>query len=246
MTTAAAPATVVLVHGAWHGPWCFNKVVAGLEERGVPVVNVERRRLHEPSGELRGVTNSDENEQIVRAALAEVEGPVVLLGHSFGGVAITTAPLGNRNVKHLVYLTAIMPDTDGGIPDNFANPELVGAMQVAEDGSTTVQEDMIRPIFYGECSDEDVADAMPQLVRDEAPIPLRRRARHRVAPDHHHLRRLHRRQRLVRRRPARARQARRPDRRVAHRPLPLLQQPKPRHRSSWTPWPANTLSDRGR
>ena len=172
MTTAVAPATVVLVHGAWHGPWCFNKVVAGLEERGVTVVNVERRRLHEPSGELRGVTNSDENEQIVRAALAEVEGPVVLLGHSFGGVAITTAPLGNRNVKHLVYLTAIMPDTDGGIPDNFANPELIGAMQVAEDGSTTVKEDMIRPIFYGNCSDEDVADAMPQLVRDEAPIPF--------------------------------------------------------------------------
>ena len=42
------------------------------------------------------MTNSDENEQIVRAALAEVEGPVVLLGHSFGGVAITTAPLGNK------------------------------------------------------------------------------------------------------------------------------------------------------
>ena len=172
MTTAAAPATVVLVHGAWHGPWCFNKVVAGLEERDVTVVNVERRRRHEPSGELRGVTNSDENEQIVRAALAEVEGPVVLLGHSFGGVAITTAPLGNRNVKHLVYLTAIMPDTDGGIPDNFANPELIGAMQVGEDGSTTVQEDMIRPIFYGNCSDEDVADAMPQLVRDEGAIPF--------------------------------------------------------------------------
>ena len=176
MTTAVAPATVVLVHGAWHGPWCFNRVVAGLEERGVTVVNVERRRLHEPSGELRGVTNSDENEQIVRAALAEVEGPVVLLGHSFGGVAITTAPLGNRNVKHLVYLTAIMPDTDGGIPDNFANPELVGAMQVAEDGSTTVQEDMIRPIFYGKCSDEDVADAMPQLVATKPRSPSTPRA----------------------------------------------------------------------
>ena len=122
MTTAVAPATVVLVHGAWHGPWCFNKVVASLEERGVPVVNVERRRLHEPSGELRGVTNSDENEQIVRAALAEVEGPVVLLGHSFGGVAITTAPLGNKNVKHLVYLTAIMPDTDRRDPRQLRQP----------------------------------------------------------------------------------------------------------------------------
>ena len=108
-TSGTTPATVVLVHGAWHGPWCFDKVVAGLEARGVPVVAVERRRTHEPSGTLRGVTDSAQNEAIVRTALDEVDGPVILLGHSFGGVPITTAPLGNDNVKHLVYLTAIMP-----------------------------------------------------------------------------------------------------------------------------------------
>ena len=171
-TSATTPATVVLVHGAWHGPWCFDKVVEGLEARGVPVVAVERRRMHEPSGQLRGVTDSAENEAIVRAALDEIDGPVVALGHSFGGVSLTTAPLGNDSVKHLVYLTAIMPDTDGSMPDNFANPELVGAIQAGEDGSTTVQEDLIRQIFYGKCSDQDVDRAMQELVRDEAAIPL--------------------------------------------------------------------------
>ena len=172
MTTATTPATVVLVHGAWHGPWCFDQVVAGLEVRGVPVVAVERRRMHEPSGTLRGVTDSAENEAIVRAALDQVEGPVVLLGHSFGGVAITTAPLGNESVKHLVYLTAIMPDTDGSIPDNFVNPVLGGALQAGDDGSTTVQADKIREIFYRQCSDEDYEGALEQLVRDEAAIPF--------------------------------------------------------------------------
>ena len=172
MTTATTPATVVLVHGAWHGPWCFDQVVAGLEVRGVPVVAVERRRMHEPSGTLRGVTDSAENEAIVRAALDQVEGPVVLLGHSFGGVAITTAPLGNESVKHLVYLTAIMPDTDGSIPDNFVNPVLGGALQAGDDGSTTVQADKIREIFYHQCSDEDYEGALEQLVRDEAAIPF--------------------------------------------------------------------------
>ena len=171
-TSTTTPATVVLIHGAWHGPWCFDKVVTGLEPRGVPVVTVERRRMHEPSGQLRGVTDSAENEAIVRAALDEIDGPVVALGHSFGGVSLTTAPLGNDNVKHLVYLTAIMPDTDGSMPDNFANPELVGAIQAGEDGSTTVQEDLIRQIFYGKCSDQDVDRAMQELVRDEAAIPL--------------------------------------------------------------------------
>lgn len=172
MTTATTPATVVLVHGAWHGPWCFDKVAAGLEARGVPVVAVERRRVEAASGELRGATDSAENEAIVRAALDQVEGPVVLLGHSFGGVPITTAPLGNDNVKHLVYLTAIMPHTDGSIPDNFLNPELLTAVQVGEDGSTTVQEDKIRYAFYHMCSDEDYERALAELVRDSAPIAM--------------------------------------------------------------------------
>ncbi len=170
-TTRNAPATVVLVHGAWHGPWCFDRVAAGLEARGVPVVAVDRRRRHEPSGTLRGVTNSAENEAIVRAALDAIDGPIVLLGHSFGGVPITTAPLGNGNVKHLVYLTAIMPDTDGSMPDNFVNPELATAVQAGGDGSTTVQADRIRYAFYHQCSDEDYEHALQQLVRDESAIP---------------------------------------------------------------------------
>ena len=167
-----SPATVVLVHGAWHGPWCFQKVVDGLGARGVPVVNVDRRRPTGPNGELRGVTDSAENEKIVREALDGVDGPVVLLGHSFGGVPITTAPLGNDNVKHLVYLTAIMPDTDGSMPDNFVNPELATAVQPGADGSTTVQTDKIRYAFYHQCSNEDYEHALTQLVRDDGAVPF--------------------------------------------------------------------------
>ncbi|MXV80832.1 MAG: alpha/beta hydrolase [Chloroflexi bacterium] len=171
-TSSTTPATVVLIHGAWHGPWCFDKVVAGLESRGVPVVTVDRRRMHEASGELRGVTDSDENEAIVRRAFEEIDGPIVALGHSFGGVSLTTAPLGNDSVKHLVYLTAIMPDTEGTIPDNFVNPELITAVVPGEDGSTTVQEDKIRYAFYHQCSDQDYERALGLLVRDEGAVPF--------------------------------------------------------------------------
>ena len=171
-TSSTTPATVVLIHGAWHGPWCFDKVVAGLESRGVPVVTVDRRRMHEASGELRGVTDSDENEAIVRRAFEEIDGPIVALGHSFGGVSLTTAPLGNDSVKHLVYLTAIMPDTEGTIPDNFVNPELITAVVPGEDGSTTVQEDKIRYAFYHQCADEDYERALGLLVRDEGAVPF--------------------------------------------------------------------------
>ncbi len=168
MTTATTPATVVLVHGAWHGPWCWDKVTAGLDARGVPNVAVDRRR----GDPLRGVTNSADNEAIVRAALDGIEGPVVLVGHSFGGVAITTAPLGNDKVKHLVYLTALMPSQEEAMPATLANPDLVNAIQADDEGSTTVQSDLIRSTFYGQCSDEDVERAMAELVRDEAAIPF--------------------------------------------------------------------------
>ena len=182
-TLSATPATVVLVHGAWHGPWCFDKVVAGLEARGVPALAVDRRRLHEPSGTLRGVIDSAENERIVRAALGGIDGPIVLLGHSFGGVPITTAPLENDNVKHLVYLTAVMPDTEGWVPDNFTNPELDTAVETAEDGSTNLKEDWIRFAFFHKCPDEDCARAMKELVRDDSAIsfePVREAAWSRI------------------------------------------------------------------
>ena len=171
-TNGSAPATVVLVHGAWHGPWCFDRVVEGLESRGVTAVAVDRRRRHEASGELRGVTDSTENERIVREALDAVEGPVVLLGHSFGGVPITTVPLGGDQVKHLVYLTALMPSQSEAMSASLANPDLVDAIVPGDDGSTTVRPELIEPTFYGQCSEADVEWATSQLVRDEAAIPF--------------------------------------------------------------------------
>ena len=57
-----SPATVVLVHGAWHGPWCFDKVVDGLAAREVPTLCVDRRR----GDPLVGADDSDENERMVR------------------------------------------------------------------------------------------------------------------------------------------------------------------------------------
>lgn len=158
-----SPATVVLVHGAWHGPWCFDKVVEGLEARGVPALCVDRRRGDPPVG----ADDSDENERMVREQMAGVEGPIVLLGHSFGGVAITTAALDDERVKHLVYLTAIMPDAEGGMPANLVSPNTVGAIVPHEDGTSTVRDDMIQPLFYHQCPDEDVERANSLLVRDD-------------------------------------------------------------------------------
>lgn len=177
-----SPATVVLVHGAWHGPWCFDKVVEGLETRGVPTLCADRRR-GEP---LVGADDSDENERMVREQMAGVEGPIVLLGHSFGGIAITTAALDDERVKHLVYLTAIMPDAEGGMPASLVSPDTVGAIVPGEDGTATVREEAIQPVFYHQCSEEDVTRAKSLLVPDDmhgaAPPPRPRALAYETIP----------------------------------------------------------------
>ena len=160
---AKSPATAVLVHGAWHGPWCFDKVVEGLEARGVPSLCVDRRR----GDPLVGADDSDENERMVREQMAGIEGPIVLLGHSFGGVAITTAALDDERVKHLVYLAAIMPDAEGGMPASLVSPDTVGAIVPHEDGTSTVRDEVIQPLFYHQCSDENVDRAKSLLVPDD-------------------------------------------------------------------------------
>jgi len=160
---AKSPATAVLVHGAWHGPWCFDKVVEGLEARGVPSLCVDRRR----GDPLVGADDSDENERMVREQMAGIEGPIVLLGHSFGGVAITTAALDDERVKHLVYLAAVMPDAEGGMPASLVSPDTVGAIVPHEDGTSTVRDEVIQPLFYHQCSDESVERAKSLLVPDD-------------------------------------------------------------------------------
>ena len=156
-------ATAVLIHGAWHGPWCWNKVVGGLEARGVPTLCIDRRR----GDPLRGADDADENERMTRAQMAAIEGPIVMIGHSFGGNALTVAPLGDERVKHLVYLTAMMPDSEGGYPPELVPPHLLDLLVPARDGSVTVKPESLRNTFYHQCSDEDYEFALASLVPDD-------------------------------------------------------------------------------
>src|SRR4249920_292329 len=96
------PASVVLVHGAWHGAWCWEPVVDGLCARGIDVVAVDLPGHGEDRGTL---TDLHGDAARVREVLDQLEAPVVLVGHSYGGAVITEAGV-HPNVHQLVYVAA--------------------------------------------------------------------------------------------------------------------------------------------
>ena len=123
---AAAPAlarpkpTIVLVHGAFAESGSWNLVVSGLVRDGYHVVAVANP-LRSASGDA----------AYVAAALAQIDGPVVLVGHSYGGTVITGAALGRPNVKALVYVSAFEPDageTSFGLSARFPGSTLGAAL----------------------------------------------------------------------------------------------------------------------
>lgn len=96
----AKPATIVLVHGAFAGSSSWNAVITDLQADGYRVIAA--------ANPLRGVaSDGDYVARIVRS----VDGPVVLVGHSYGGEVITVAAAAATNVKALVFVAGFAPDT---------------------------------------------------------------------------------------------------------------------------------------
>ncbi|WP_413099544.1 alpha/beta fold hydrolase [Streptomyces sp. Inha503] len=91
--------TVVLIHGAFADGSSWNGVIERLERRGYPVFA--------PANPLRGLATDS---AYIASVLDSVKGPIVLVGHSYGGAVISTAAAGNSRVKSLVYVSALMPD----------------------------------------------------------------------------------------------------------------------------------------
>ena len=97
--TAGGPkATIVLVHGAWADSGSWNAVAALLQAAGYVV--------DAPPNPLRGLSY---DASYLADVLSTISGPVVLVGHSYGGMVITNAATGNSNIKALVYVDAFIP-----------------------------------------------------------------------------------------------------------------------------------------
>jgi pimeloyl-ACP methyl ester carboxylesterase len=141
-------AEVVLVHGAWHGAWCWDGVVVELHRLGVQVTAVELP--------LAGL-HAD-----VAAARSAIEaaGPAsVVVGHSYGGSVISAAAAG-LPVARLIYLAAFL--TESGADTSALVSGKLGESIVVGERGYTVDPAAIPELFYG---DSDPARAAEMIAR---------------------------------------------------------------------------------
>jgi len=134
----AAPAkpTVVLVHGAFADSSSWDGVMTVLTRDGYGVVAA--------ANPLRGAAS---DAAYVATVVKSVDGPVVLVGHSYGGTVITQAAVGASNVKGLVYVSAFAPDvgeTSFGLAGKFPGATLSAALAPPVDLPTGGQDLYIR------------------------------------------------------------------------------------------------------
>ncbi|HEX6834936.1 MAG TPA: alpha/beta fold hydrolase [Polyangia bacterium] len=162
--------TFVLVHGSFHGGWCWDAVAERLAGHRVVAVELPGRAGDpRPLGSL-GL--ADYAARVAETVAAEPD-PVVLVGHSMGGVVVTqAAERAADRVARLVYVCAYLPQNGQSLLDlakTDAESVLMRNLVIDETrGVHHVRPEGARESFYHDCSDEDAARATARLV----PEPL--------------------------------------------------------------------------
>jgi pimeloyl-ACP methyl ester carboxylesterase len=131
------PQTFVLVHGAWHGGWCWSRVADRLRTAGHQVFTPTQTGLGERKHLLsKDITLDTFTTDIGNVIEAEELSNVVLVGHSFGGLAISgVADTMPDRIRHLVYLDSLMVE-GGKRPFDSLPPDVVAArLKAAEETS---------------------------------------------------------------------------------------------------------------
>ena len=155
--------TLLLVHGAWHGSWAWSPLKEVLEDRGWIVETVDLPTVH--SADKVGM-HMQADADAVSDAVAAIDGPVVVVAHSYGGVP-TTQGASAENVQHIVYIAAFVLD---------AGESLLGAVGgVAPDwwvvdgplASAGNEANPPQHLFFGDVAPE-LADASAAKLLDQS------------------------------------------------------------------------------
>lgn len=166
MTEPMGEPMVILVHGAWHGGWCWAALQSELDRRGVPSLAPDlpgHGASGEPLGDLYGDADA------IAALALRLNRPVVLVGHSYGGVVITQAAAQVAQATELVFVAAFVPDEGDslmGLLGSF-EPRRVALGLATRPGSsdttTSIDPAGAAAAFYHLASPEVAAAAVARL-----------------------------------------------------------------------------------
>jgi pimeloyl-ACP methyl ester carboxylesterase len=165
-------ATFVLVHGAWHGAWCWDRLAPELGARGHTVISPDL-----PFDD--GTATFEDCAAVVVSAMADVPGDAVLVGHSLGGMVLPVVAA-RRPVGLITFLCAVIPNPNGMPWDDLGpmGDDDYGTV-TEEDGALVFHSEAAATrIFYADCAPEDAAWAFANLrpLRNQSlwdrPYPL--------------------------------------------------------------------------
>jgi pimeloyl-ACP methyl ester carboxylesterase len=163
---SSAQPTIVLVHGAWHGAWCWERLIPQLTRRQCAVKTVE---LPSVGAGPHVTVGLDRDAAAVRAVIDEIGGPVLLCGHSYGGMVVSLASYHQPRVSKLVYLCAFVPESGESLAA-IGGGQLAPWIQLLEGGLTLPDPGQTAELFYADCDARTQAWAIANL-RPQCGVP---------------------------------------------------------------------------
>lgn len=165
----------ILVHGGWHGAWCWNKVVPLLKAKGYKVIAFDLPGQGNDKTPPATVTLNEYVKKVADVA-NEQKGKVILVGHSSGGTVIAQAAeqLRPEKVASLIFLDAFMPlngESVFSLVEKYSNnlesnkgAALAENMIFSPDQKTsTLNLDKVKELLYHDCSEADISFAKSKL-----------------------------------------------------------------------------------
>ena len=159
-TTDHGPLTVVLVHGAFADSSSWNGVIERLQAAGL--------RVTAPANPLRGISTDS---AYIASFLNQIPGPILAVGHSYGGAVISNAATNADNVVGLVFVAAFAPDegerlgeVESGSKDSVLMSALVPLQYPTGQGSETAVEFAIDPAKFHDAFAADLPSAQTAVM----------------------------------------------------------------------------------
>jgi len=160
--------TYVLIHGSWHGAWCWYKIIPLLQQAGHQVIALDLPGHGRDWTAPREVSLQRYVESVCNVLDAQAES-VILVGHSRGGIVISqTAEHRSDKIRTLVYLAAfLIPTGETLMTTARSDPDsliISNTVVNQEQGSTMLKAEAFRDALYGDCSQEDIVLATALLT----------------------------------------------------------------------------------